>query len=273
MTSANTTTRDNTQNQSTGDHAEIDELITLPFLLLFVVMLLLLLCVVSSASFTPALMLQAVVIMAAATKAAVLPLFNRACLISRQSNLSAGQKVACLTVFSLLLRSVEAADCSIPGWFDSVSGAVGIPKTSAEGIITDGAGDYPSSQECYLAITVDGAASLTVSFSAFHTESYDKLWIYDGNTTSSTPLLNEFSGASLPPAVTSSSDSVLLKFTSDGGTQKAGLTGTWTSPCAAGSYGVDGLAPCTACASGLVSLEGSSSCNTSCLQQWGKLHC
>jgi hypothetical protein len=59
MTSANTTTGDNTQNQSTEDNAEIDELITLPFLLLFVVMLLLLLCVVSSASFTPALILQA----------------------------------------------------------------------------------------------------------------------------------------------------------------------------------------------------------------------
>jgi hypothetical protein len=134
-----------------------------------------------------------------------------------------------VVVVTLATRSWAA--CSMSGWYSSASAAVASPQTSATGTITDGSGNYPNNQECYQAIVPTGAATVSLSFSAFSTESgYDKLYIYDGTSTSSRPaVLNGVSGPSLPAAVHSSGTTMLVKFYSDGSYTESGFAATWTS--------------------------------------------
>ena len=118
-------------------------------------------------------------------------------------------------VVLVTLATRSWAACSMSGWYSSASAAVASPQTSATGTITDGSGNYPNNQECYQAIVPTGAATVSLSFSAFSTESsYDKLYIYDGTSTSSTALMNGVSGSALPAAVQSSGTTMLLKFVS-----------------------------------------------------------
>jgi hypothetical protein len=72
--------------------------------------------------------------------------------------------------------------------------------TAASGSFTDGSGanDYLNNSDCMWLIQPSGATSITLSFSAFNTESgYDYVRVYDGSTTSAA-LLGSFSGSSIP---------------------------------------------------------------------------
>lgn len=103
--------------------------------------------------------------------------------------------------------------------------------TAASGTITDGSGsnDYANNLDCKWLIKPTGAGSVTLTFSAFNTESnYDFVKIYNGETTSS-PLLGTFSGTTLPSQVTANSGKMLVHFTSDGSTVKAGWSANYTS--------------------------------------------
>jgi len=63
-----------------------------------------------------------------------------------------------------------------------------------------------------------------VTFFIFNTESnVDYLYVYDGNSSSS-PLIGNFSGTSLPEPITSSSKQLYLNFTSDSSGQAPGFT-------------------------------------------------
>ena len=102
--------------------------------------------------------------------------------------------------------------------------------TAITGTVTDNSGNagYGNNMSCEKLIQPAGAVSVILSFNSFATESgYDFVRVYDGSTASS-PLLGEFSGTSLPAAVTSTGGSMLIVFTTDGGVVAQGWSATYT---------------------------------------------
>lgn len=97
------------------------------------------------------------------------------------------------------------------------------------GILTDSGGpdcDYGNDERQLLLIQVDGAQSISLSFSEFDLEgNYDFLWIYDGSSVFS-PLLGRWNTTS-PGTVVSSGNSLLLEFRSDCATTAAGWMAAW----------------------------------------------
>ncbi len=106
------------------------------------------------------------------------------------------------------------------------------------GNISDGSGNsnYCNNRDCRWLIQPPQASSVTLRFSAFDVEesspdgntTYDAVEIYDGATIAS-PLLGRFTGDSLPPAITSSSGSVLVRFYTDNSVAKQGWSAYYTS--------------------------------------------
>jgi hypothetical protein len=110
--------------------------------------------------------------------------------------------------------------------------------TAASGSFTDGSGanSYLNNSNCKWLIQPSGATSITLSFSAFNTESgYDYVKVYDGSTTSAA-LIGSFSGTSIPASVTSSGGSMLVSFTSDGTGTSTGWSASYTSSTQTTSY-------------------------------------
>ena len=98
------------------------------------------------------------------------------------------------------------------------------------GTLEDGSGpikDYIPNAACSWLIDPqvnpqDSIKSITITFNRFETEdAADFLIIYDGATTSA-PVLGNFSGSSLPPSVTSTSNKVLVVFNTNATINKAG---------------------------------------------------
>jgi hypothetical protein len=150
-----------------------------------------------------------------------------------------------LALAMLVCLGSASAGCSLSGWADTASGAVANPQTSATGTI--GFSGYRDDQNCYRAISViPDAASMSISFSSFNTENnYDKLYIYDGVSTSDVKLLNAHSGTSTPAGKQSTNAVVLFRFTSDGSITRTGFTATWTASCLAGAYLSPSTRECT----------------------------
>jgi phosphotriesterase-related protein len=102
--------------------------------------------------------------------------------------------------------------------------------TAMTGTITDNSGSdsYQNNLSCEKLIQPSGAVNVTLTFNSFETESgYDFVKVYDGATTSSA-LLGQFSGTSLPAAVTSTGSSMLIVFTTDGGVVAEGWSASYT---------------------------------------------
>jgi hypothetical protein len=103
--------------------------------------------------------------------------------------------------------------------------------TGLTGTVTDnsGSGNYVNNMDCQKLIQPVNAASITLSFSQFNTESgYDFVRVYDGATTSA-PLLGQYSGTNLPPSLTSTGGSMLIRFTSDYSVVAQGWTAQYVS--------------------------------------------
>ncbi|MFZ0281607.1 MAG: kelch repeat-containing protein, partial [Bacteroidales bacterium] len=103
--------------------------------------------------------------------------------------------------------------------------------TAMNGIVTDNSGTsyYGSGLSCEKLIQPSGATSITLTFTEFETESgMDLVRVYDGPTESST-LLGTFSGSSLPPVLTSSGGSMLIRFTTDIDNVVQGWSATYTA--------------------------------------------
>ena len=106
-----------------------------------------------------------------------------------------------------------------------------ITFNASSGTITDNSGssDYQNNMTCEKLIQPTGGGTITLTFTAFSTEaSYDLVRVYAGSTTSA-PLLGTFSGSTLPPVLTSSGGSMLIRFTTDGSVVAAGWSATYTS--------------------------------------------
>ncbi|MFH1296775.1 MAG: C10 family peptidase [Bacteroidota bacterium] len=87
------------------------------------------------------------------------------------------------------------------------------------GSLDDGSGpvqDYQSNANCsWLIAPDDGVETVTLSFLRFNLASGDELKIYDGNSTSAT-LLGTYSGATIPPNVTSTGPAMFVTLTTNG---------------------------------------------------------
>ncbi|NTW33738.1 MAG: hypothetical protein HGB12_14150, partial [Bacteroidetes bacterium] len=113
--------------------------------------------------------------------------------------------------------------------FDGCSGTTNL--TAASGTFSDGSGasNYNNNLSCKWLIKPVNAGSVTLNFTFFNTQSnYDKIKIYNGETTSST-LLATYSGSSIPASVTSNTGKMLVYFTTNGSTTSSGWDAKYTS--------------------------------------------
>ncbi len=103
--------------------------------------------------------------------------------------------------------------------------------TSCSGLLFDngGASNYTDNTNVMTTLSPVGASYITLTFSSFDFESnYDYLYIYDGPNTSST-LIGQFDGTSLPNGgtVVSTGGSLTLRQTSDQAITGAGFKAFW----------------------------------------------
>ena len=107
---------------------------------------------------------------------------------------------------------------------------------TCQGTLRDpgGTGDYFNNHNTLVTIAPVNAATVTLNFNSFHTQtSVDNLVIYDGPNTTS-PGIGNYSGSSLPNGgtVTSTGPSITLRFVSNASLEYSGFELTWS--CTAG---------------------------------------
>ena len=107
--------------------------------------------------------------------------------------------------------------------------------SSRSGSITDGSGpleDYLSNSTAYWLIDpqtiYDSITSITLVFSSFDLLPGDSVKVYDGGTTSHA-LLGTFSGSALPPTLSSSANSMLIEFKTNGSDNGRGWYAEYSS--------------------------------------------
>jgi cubilin len=117
------------------------------------------------------------------------------------------------------------------------SGVTNINATDS-GTLSDGSASnsYCNNLDCQWLIQPPQATTVTLNFTEFDIEAassdgqtiYDAVEVYDGTTTSAA-LLGRFTGSNLPPAVTSTGGSLLVRFYSDLEEVKQGWSASYTS--------------------------------------------
>ena len=86
-------------------------------------------------------------------------------------------------------------------------------------------GHYSNNMDCQWKL--DSNTKVEVTFFNFNTQpNADYLYVYDGDSSSSS-LIGQFSGTSLPAPITSSSNKLYLRFTSDSSGQARGFTAAY----------------------------------------------
>ena len=103
--------------------------------------------------------------------------------------------------------------------------------TNATGTFSDGSGTdkYANNANCAWLIQPTNAKNVTLNFTEFDTElNYDGVIVYDGSNNTA-PVLGGFSGASLPPSITSTSGSMYVEFKSNINLRANGWTANYTS--------------------------------------------
>ncbi|OWY23806.1 PKD domain-containing protein [Sphingobacteriales bacterium UPWRP_1] len=122
--------------------------------------------------------------------------------------------------------------CTLP---DFCSGANTL--TACSGSFSDGSGtqNYLNNQSCSWLLSPAGAASVTLTFTDFSTQSgSDLLRIYNGSNSSASSL-GTYSGNTLPPVITSSGPTMYITFASNSSVTAAGFTANYTcntiNPC------------------------------------------
>lgn len=104
--------------------------------------------------------------------------------------------------------------------------------TGISGTFEDGSGpeSYPPHSDCYWLIEPSlPVATIKLSFDRFETEdNHDFVTVYDGSSTTS-PVLGTFSGATIPPEVTATGGTMLIHFESNGGATFAGFKASYST--------------------------------------------
>jgi hypothetical protein len=104
--------------------------------------------------------------------------------------------------------------------------------TAPMGTFDDGSGstaNYSDNADCSWVINPANMASITLTFSAFDTQSgQDLVQVYD-NSTSPATILGAFSGSTIPSPITLTGNNMLVTFTSNASTNAAGWAASYTS--------------------------------------------
>ena len=86
---------------------------------------------------------------------------------------------------------------------------------------------YLNNMDCQWNLDSYANMKVEVTFFIFNTQpNADYLYVYDGDSSSSS-LIDQFSGTSLPAPITSSSNKLYLRFTSDSSVQGRGFTAAY----------------------------------------------
>jgi Zn-dependent metalloprotease len=110
-------------------------------------------------------------------------------------------------------------------------------QTTCAGTLFDNGGagaNYTDNAQSEVTISPIGAAAVTLDFTIFDVEAgtnascnYDYLEVYDGPSSSS-PLIGKYCNSNLPPSsVTTTSSSMTIRFSADGGVTNAGFQLDW----------------------------------------------
>ena len=138
--------------------------------------------------------------------------------------------------YEILIESVNTSTIAGSSGYFTINGQTPYCSgtttlTASSGGFEDGSvlNNYVDNSDCKWLIQPVGAATITLTFTSFSTESgNDLVRVYDGNTTGAA-LLGTFSGTSIPSAITSTGGSMLVSFITDGNTNSDGWTATYTS--------------------------------------------
>ncbi|CAL4066496.1 unnamed protein product [Meganyctiphanes norvegica] len=129
----------------------------------------------------------------------------------------------CLILFmKVILLMIPASRNSIAECGDHINKDSGILKYPAVGR----GPQYPSYIDCSWVFETPGT-SIVLKFTSFSIESdHDLVYIRDGKSKMS-PLLGQYSGDTLPPILTTSTNKAFIHFTSDGTVSKDGFSLDW----------------------------------------------
>ena len=99
-------------------------------------------------------------------------------------------------------------------------------RSSASGMIYSNR-DGSHSDNMYCSWSISSSTNLELIFFRFDTESsFDFVYVYDGRSSSS-PLIGQYHGNSLPSAITSSSNQLFVIFTSDSSNVRSGFAASY----------------------------------------------
>ena len=99
-------------------------------------------------------------------------------------------------------------------------------RSSTSGIIfSNKAGNYTNRMSCDWILSAN--TKLRLVFFRFDIEpSDDRVSVYNG-TSSSSPLIGQYSGSTLPAAITSSGNNLFIRFTTDGSVIRSGFAASY----------------------------------------------
>ncbi len=140
---------------------------------------------------------------------------------------------------SMFVEFITNASGTAQGWAISYSSIIPPPVqcsgtttlTTNSGSFSDGSGVsiYQANRDCRWLIQPTNNQLIRLNFSAFDTETiFDRVVVYNGSTINS-PILGTFSGSSLPPQLTSTGNSMLVRFTTDNSGELQGWDATYTT--------------------------------------------
>jgi hypothetical protein len=122
---------------------------------------------------------------------------------------------------SMLVEFISDDRISGAGWYAVYSSFVPQSNfcsgetllTAPAGSFSDGSGaeNYRAGSLCKWLIQPPGAEAITLNFSSFNINELDEVLVFDGSTTTS-PLIGSYTGADIPPTITSSGGSLLVYF-------------------------------------------------------------
>ncbi|CAH1263655.1 CHRNA9 [Branchiostoma lanceolatum] len=167
-----------------------------------------------------------------------------------------------------------------PGWLGVIACCLlsnGVSSQTLCESLTDDSGsfnstnypnNYPDDHDCRYVISVPPSKVIRLTFTDFDVEdTYDYVYVYDGNTTDSTFEIASLSGTSIPDPVTSTGSVMTVRLVTDMSVTRKGFQANYTaedkvfSECAVGQYRcADGVT----CIPAWKRCDGNNDCRDAC---------